>query len=133
MFNQHLSACDGELLKYDGDNIICKFNTSKEAIKFVLLVKQDIKDYNKDKEDDHQLIIKLGLAKGAILVSPDGDLFGDAWEDCCNLSEETAQKNEVLVCRTIKEDIDNEDMPGCNFELREKTEQVPLHYNITIG
>lgn len=129
IFNRHLEKCTGALLKYDGDNIICKFESTDAAIQFTLRIAQDFEKYNEGKEKDYQIRAKIGIAKGLVLVSDDLDIAGDAWEECCELGEELGKVGEVLVTEAIKSDLKR--IPSnCTFELREGNEEVPSHYNI---
>lgn len=132
IFEAQLRASDGELLKYDGDNIICRFPCSKVAISCVLEVYRDIAEYNKDKELDFQIRCKIGMAKGKVLVSSDGDIMGDGWEDCCTLSEEMAKIGEILITEEIKNDL-NGIAVDCEFEPRPETEDMAPHYNLTLS
>ena len=132
IFEDQLRASDGELLKYDGDNIICRFPSSKVAIRCVLEVYRDIAEYNKDKEVDFQIRCKIGMAKGKVLVSSHGDIMGDGWEDCCTLSEEMAKIGEILITEEIKNDLKGIAV-DCKFEPRPGTEDMVPHYNLTLS
>merc|ERR1712154_134942 len=101
------------------------------AIPFVLKVHQDIAKYNEGKEKDFQIRVKIGMAKGLVLVTDHGDIAGDAWEECCQLGEEMGKVGEILVTEAIKDDL-TEIPPNCHFEPREGKEDVPNHYNISI-
>jgi class 3 adenylate cyclase len=132
IFEHQLNACDGEVLKYDGDNIICRFPCSKVAISCVLEIYRDIEEYNKDKEEDFQIRCKIGMAKGIVLVSSQGDIMGDGWEDCCTLSEEMAKVGEILITEEIKNDLKGIAV-DCKFEPRPETEDMAPHYNLTLS
>jgi len=133
IFQRHLLESDGEILKYDGDNNICKFKTTKSAIEFVHNVTEDLDKYNEGKEKDFQIRAKIGMAKGLVLVSDDGDIVGDGWEECCALSEGLAEVGEVLISEDIKVDLDGLDVK-CEFEQRPPSEdpEMGTHYNLTL-
>merc|ERR1719223_921906 len=124
IFDKHLAACSGELLKYEGDNVICKFQSSDVAVNFVIKVSQDIAKYNEGKDKDYQIRVKLGMAKGLVLVTDHGDIAGDAWEECCALGEEMGKVGEILISEAIKDDLKN--IPSnCNFEHRPGNDEAP--------
>ena len=131
IFDAHLAQCSGELLKYEGDNIICKFDSTDVAIQYVLKVSQDIAKYNEGKHKDFQIRVKIGMAKGLVLVTDHGDIAGDAWEECCALGEEMGKVGEILVSEAIKNNL-TKIPPNCHFEPRPGNEEVPAHYNISI-
>ncbi len=132
IFNENLKSCDGaELLMYDGDNIICRFNSSVIALKFILQVYNDVDKYNTNKEKDFHIRTKFGLAKGKVLVSDDGDIVGEAWEKCCILSEDTAEVGEILVTEEVKEDLEQHTF-GCSFDFRPPCNDCPPHYNVLV-
>lgn len=135
IFNMHLFECDGEILKYDGDNNICKFTSTEQAIEYVLRVRADLDKYNEGKEEDFQIRAKMGMAKGSVIVSQDGDIVGDAWEQCCYLSEEMAKVGEILISEEIKSDLKGLSF-NCEFEKRlpneEEEMEMEIHYNLTL-
>lgn len=132
IFERQLLLCDGEVLKYDGDNVICKFPSSEVAVQCVIEAYREIAEYNEGKEKDFQIRCKIGMAKGVVLVSDDGDLMGDAWEDCCLLSEETAQVGEILITEVMKKDLECISL-DCEFEPRPESGEVPAHYNLKLS
>ena len=135
IFNQNLQQTNGELLKYDGDNIMCKFQSSIDAIRYVLQITKDISAYNQDKEKDYQIRFKISMAKGLILLSDGGDIIiGHAWEECCQLSEDIAKVGEILVTERIRNDLmeDPKIRLKCDFETRSETEDVAQHYNVRL-
>jgi class 3 adenylate cyclase len=134
VFNKHFQKYNGQLLKYDGDNIVCKFTNSTDAIQYGVQVSKDIDAYNDGKEKDHQIRVKIGMGKGLVLISEDGDIAGDGWEDCCMLSEGLAEVGEILVSEAIKQDLDGgTNRLNCKFEPRAETEEMGAHYNVTFS
>lgn len=134
VFNNNFQKYNGQLLKYDGDNIVCKFTNSTDAIQYCVQVSKDINAYNDGKEKDHQIRVKIGMGKGLVLISDDADIAGDGWEDCCMLSEGLAEVGEILVSEGIKQDLDDDrNILNCKFEPRAETEEMSAHYNVTFS
>eukprot|EP00551_Chaetoceros_affinis_P010195 CAMPEP_0203675340 /NCGR_PEP_ID=MMETSP0090-20130426/19841_1 /ASSEMBLY_ACC=CAM_ASM_001088 /TAXON_ID=426623 /ORGANISM="Chaetoceros affinis, Strain CCMP159" /LENGTH=628 /DNA_ID=CAMNT_0050541501 /DNA_START=210 /DNA_END=2096 /DNA_ORIENTATION=- len=160
VFNTHLEKYGGEIIKYDGDNIICKFRSNsslsydkdgdsaggggiysssatQRAIQYVLAVRADLDQYNSGREEDFQIRAKIGMAKGAVIVTDDGDIVGDAWEECCELSEGMAKVGEILITEEIKADLEKLEVQfNCEFEARvtgeEEKHEMGTHYNLTL-
>jgi hypothetical protein len=91
-------------MKYDGDNVIAKFQRAEDAVKGVRAIHADVAKFNVGKEKDFQIRIKLGMAVGEVLIIGH-DIVGDAWEDCCLLGEDTAEVGEVLVTESVKTEL----------------------------
>ena len=133
IFHQNIhSSADGQVFKYDGDNIICKFQSSKNAIEYLTQVRKDLDSYNAYKEKDFQIRVKFGLSQGKVLVSNAGDIVGESWEECCALAEDTAKVGEILMTEEVKHELEHGTSLACAFEVRSETSDVPQHYNLTI-
>lgn len=136
IFGQYISSCNGQgcVMKYEGDNIICKFGNTTTALEFMKQVYQSIQEYNNGKDDDYQIKIKFGLAKGLVLVSNDGDIIGEAWEQCCTLAEERAEVGEVLITEEIANELislDDESSTNYQFDLRQD-DAIGCYYNVNM-
>ncbi len=134
IFGQYISSCNGQgcVVKYEGDNIICKFGNTTTALEFMKLVYQSIQEYNNGKDDDYKIKIKFGLAKGLVLVSNDGDIIGEPWEQCCILAEERAEVGEVLLTEDIVNEFSvDENSTDYQFDLRQD-DAIGCYYNVNM-
>jgi len=137
IFKTHLPKHNGSVVKYDGDNVIAKFATSKEAVQGVRDIHADVEAFNEGKEKDYQIRIKLGMSSGAMLIIGN-DISGEAWEDCCLLGEDTAEVGEVLVTKSVREELSlapAEEIVHFAFEPRatkpDKDGSTLKHFNLT--
>eukprot|EP00729_Bicosta_minor_P008140 gene8140-15634_t len=137
IFKDNLAKFNGSVVKYDGDNVIAKFATCKEAVQGVRGIHADVVEFNTGIEKDYQIRIKLGMSSGAILIIGH-DIVGEAWEDCCLLGEDTANVGEVLVTESVREDLHEISVKEkYTFEQRfteaDTSGDVLKHYNLSFG
>jgi len=129
-FKRSIVNFPGKIIKYDGDNIICRFKTSKDALDCVFEIMKDIQTYNFRKKKDYQIHVKFGIAKGEAIIAKDGDIVGHAWEECCSLSEDIAKVGDILISEEVRKDL-LATSSDYNFDLRKNEDDVHRHYNVT--
>lgn len=123
------------LFKFEDDKIICKFENPSVALRFVTLVNVQIARYNAGKHQDYQINIKYSIAKGNVLITRDKDIVGKAWDKCCILAEDKAEKGEILATEGFRNTDDSEFTANVNswgyaFESRRGSGEIPIYYNL---
>ncbi|MEA3279120.1 MAG: adenylate/guanylate cyclase domain-containing protein [Thermodesulfobacteriota bacterium] len=66
----------GILVKTLGDSVLAYFFDPKEAIRAAIIIQQDFKEYNKGKEPEDQVRVRIGIHYGDGIVEED-DIFGN--------------------------------------------------------
>ncbi len=66
----------GEEIKTIGDSLLIRFNSVVDAVKTGIDIQNEFGEYNKDKNSDDQISIRIGIHIGDILLRDD-DVFGD--------------------------------------------------------
>ena len=137
IFKECLPPNEGSIVKYDGDNVIAKFESPTHCLAAVRAIHAAIDAYNVGKEKDYQIRIKLGVSHGEVLIV-NHDIVGESWEDCCALGEDTAEVGEVLVTCAVHRHLQTcpaqEDSRLFSFESRQVEVdhgEVLKHYNVT--
>lgn len=100
-----IQACGGEVLHYDGDNVIALFPTEQQGVDAAFKVQHANREYNDSQDPDSKLLLKIGLASGHCLDTGK-QLFGDTWEACELLGEDLGEKREVLMSEAVADAAD---------------------------
>eukprot|EP00977_Amphora_coffeiformis_P017765 scaffold5896_cov155-Amphora_coffeaeformis.AAC.3 len=139
IFKDCLPPNDGSIVKYDGDNVIAKFDSAHKCLAAVRAIHAAIDKFNRGREKDFQIRIKLGVSYGEVLIVGH-DIMGESWEDCCALGEDAAEVGEVLVTTAVYNALQAGSNghyrggPRFAFESREcemDHGEVLKHYNVT--
>lgn len=131
IFKENLPPNNGSIVKYDGDNVIAKFDHPHKCLAAVRAIHVAIEKFNIGREKDFQIRIKLGVSY---------DIMGESWEDCCTLGKDTAEVGEALITTPVYKALQAHN--SCNrwggpryvFESREcqvDHGEVLKHYNVT--
>jgi class 3 adenylate cyclase len=105
---------DGILLKAEGDSLLVIFRNVDKAIQSSLRMHDVLKEYNKDKSPEEQILLCVGLGYGKVLRIGDQDVFGSEVNAASKLGEDTAEAWEILVTNNVKAKADV--IPGLQFE-----------------
>lgn len=100
-----LQNLDGEVVKYEGDNVIATFSSCQDAIVFTHSVMEQVDEYNEGRSKDFQMQVKFGLSKGEVLLGPHM-IFGSAFRSCYKLAEDIGEVRNILVTQDFKDGID---------------------------
>jgi class 3 adenylate cyclase len=105
---------DGILLKQEGDSFLVIFRNVHKALSASIHMQQILKEYNKNHQEEEQVLLCIGLGYGKILKIGDSDVFGNEVNAASKLGEDTAKAWEILITENVKENA--EDFPGITFE-----------------
>ncbi len=109
-----IESHDGVLLKMEGDSMLVIFRRPARALDCALAMQRALKDYNKDKGGEEQILLCLGLGYGDMLRIGDDDVFGAEVNAASKLGEDTADPWEILVTDDFKTALEKTD--GLSFE-----------------
>lgn len=109
-----VAKCNGEVVKFEADNLFATFQLPQEAVRCALDIQAALQESNALTDDDRDIRVSIGIAWGRILVVPGKDLFGDAVNVACKLGEDLAQGGETLIDDQAKARLPD-DMQGAQF------------------
>jgi class 3 adenylate cyclase len=94
---------DGILLKVEGDSYLVIFRNIEKALQASITMEKALKNYNKKKTKEEQVLLCVGLGYGKVLKIGDNDVYGAEVNAASKLGEDTARAGEILVTESIKE------------------------------
>ncbi len=87
----------GEIIKFEADNLFAHFPDVDAAIGFSLDVLQRFRSMNVSTNDHSDIYASIGIASGSVLVLEHRDAWGSTMNLASKLGEDLAEKDEVLV------------------------------------
>jgi class 3 adenylate cyclase len=105
---------DGILLKIEGDSYLVIFRNVSKAIVSAVEMQKALTIYNKDRPDEEDVLLCVGLGYGKMLRIGDADVFGSEVNAASKLGEDIAKAGEILVTESVKEACKN--FKGYSFE-----------------
>ena len=106
----------GTLLKFDADNCYAYFPNTDDAIRASFDINAAIFASNDAHDISEQIYISVGIDYGRLLLSGDGDYFGDPVNTASKLGEDLAIRAEVLITERALE--------RSTFKLPEQAERM---------
>ncbi len=94
---------DGILLKSEGDSLLVIFRNAEKALQASVAMQRQLLNYNKDKTEEEQVLLCVGLGYGEVLRIGDVDVFGHEVNSASKLGEDTAKAYEILVTPALRE------------------------------
>lgn len=94
---------DGILLKVEGDSLFVIFRNVKKAIRSSIEMQRTLREYNKDRSEEEQVLLCVGLGFGRVLRIGDADVFGAEVNMASKLGEDVAKAGEILVTRAVRD------------------------------
>mmetsp|Transcript_34695 Transcript_34695/g.91628 ORF Transcript_34695/g.91628 Transcript_34695/m.91628 type:complete len:435 (+) Transcript_34695:103-1407(+) len=127
IFKALMQDYGGQIVKYDGDNIIATFPTCHDALKCTEKAWDKVVEYNSSREKDFQIRMGCALSYGDVLLQG-AEIMGDAFELAFHLAEEVSEVTEVLVTQRFKERILADDHLSAKFRVSdERLAEHKLH------
>jgi adenylate cyclase len=90
---------NGTIFGSAGDSVIAEFGSPVKAAECAVLIQGKMKTMNEDLPEDQQMIFRIGINIGDVMVSKD-NLFGDAVNVAARL-ESAAQPSGICVSKTV--------------------------------
>lgn len=94
---------DGILLKSEGDSLLVIYRNVEKAIQCSLRMQQVLIEYNRDRIEEEQILLCIGLGFGKVLRIGDQDVFGAEVNAASKLGEDTAKAWEILITGAVKD------------------------------
>ena len=82
-----------------GDSVIAEFVSPVKATECAVQMQEKMKDMNENEPEDHQMIFRIGINIGDVMVSK-GNLFGDAVNVAARL-ESAAQPSGICISKQV--------------------------------
>ena len=82
-----------------GDSVIAEFVSPVKATECAVQIQSKMKDMNQNAPEDHQMIFRIGINIGDVMVSK-GNLFGDAVNVAARL-ESAAQPSGICISKQV--------------------------------
>jgi adenylate cyclase len=98
-----LARRGGRLVKLTGDGALVEFPSAVDALGAAIEFQQAMADTNKDQPEDTQIVFRIGLHLGDLIVDGD-DLYGDGVNVAARLEAE-APPGGIVVSRTVHEAV----------------------------
>ena len=95
----------GEILKGTGDGYLIEFNSAVDAVQCGLNIQRKVKDYNQESNDNKEILLRIGLHLGDILIKDD-DIFGDGVNIASRI-EPLAEPGGICISQTVYDQIKN--------------------------
>lgn len=93
---------DGILLKAEGDSLLVIFRNAGKALQAAVAMQKSLLWYNKDKVEEEQVLLCVGIGYGKVLRIGDVDVFGHEVNSASKLGEDTAKAYEILVTPAVQ-------------------------------
>jgi len=76
----------GRVVKLMGDGILAEFTSVIQAVRAGIYVQRELALRNKDQPDEHQIVIRIGINQGDVIIDSD-DIYGDDVNVAARLQE----------------------------------------------
>ncbi len=98
-----VAAHDGILVKVEADSFLILFRRPSTALRCALAMQHACQIYNRDRVEEEQVLLCLGIGHGRILKIGDSDVYGAEVNAASKLGEDTAKSHEILVTEAARE------------------------------
>ncbi|MDB6151964.1 MAG: adenylate and Guanylate cyclase catalytic domain protein [Chthoniobacteraceae bacterium] len=102
---------NGELVKIEGDNLFCLFDSVDEAVNAASAILESLHEINAGIESRNHLLAAIGIGFGKILYIGNEDLFGCEVNLCSKLGEDLANPCEILFTESAQRQMSSAKIP----------------------
>jgi adenylate cyclase len=103
---------NGRTIKLMGDGALMEFDSVVDAVAFAVEVQNAMRDRNKDVSDERQIVYRIGINIGDVIVDGD-DIYGDGVNVAARL-EGLAEAGGICVARNVHDQV--RDKLDLNFQ-----------------
>jgi TolB-like protein/class 3 adenylate cyclase len=93
----------GRVVKLMGDGILAEFTSVIQAVRAGIYVQRELALRNKDRPDEHQIVLRIGINQGDIIIDSD-DIYGDDVNVAARL-QERATPGGICISERVFSDI----------------------------
>jgi class 3 adenylate cyclase len=104
----------GEIVKFEADDLYAVFEEVHDALRAAVSLNVAYDALNLFSEEERDIFVKIGISFGPVLFVEGSDVYGDAVNISSKLSEDLAQRGEILVGEEAYERV--RCLPGFGFE-----------------
>ncbi len=95
----------GRIFKVTGDGVLVEFSSAVNAVQCAIDLQHGMADANKNQSEDRQIVLRIGVNLGEVIVGADGDLFGDGINIAVRL-EGVADPGGVLISEKVYSEVE---------------------------
>ena len=110
---RHIEAHDGRVVNAPGDALLAEFPSAVEAVQAAADMQSDLGRQNAELAPDRQMLARIGVNIGDVLVEPDGTLYGDGVNVAARM-EALAKPGGICVSAKVFEEVDGK--TGIGFQ-----------------
>lgn len=77
IFDPLIAEHHGRIVKLTGDGALCEFSSVVDAVACAVQIQQGMSKKEKDLTEETRIRFRIGINLGDIILSPDGDIYGD--------------------------------------------------------
>ena len=96
---------NGTTLKKSGDGYLIEFSSAVDAVRCGIKVQKTISEFNSNKDEYNNIILRIGIHLGDILIRDD-DIFGDGVNIASRI-EPLAEPGGICISQTVYDQIKN--------------------------
>jgi len=92
-----VEAAGGEIVKYEADNMFAVAPDADSALDVSLDIVRHYAADNRDRDEEAQIHVSIGIDFGRLLLIPGVELFGGPVNFACKLGEDIAARGEIQI------------------------------------
>ena len=108
----------GHVVKTIGDAFLVTFESSTDAVLCGTSIQEALLTFNKGKEHDDRIDIRIAINAGEVSIADDGDIFGDAVNITSRI-EGIAEAGEVFFTESVYLSMNKNEVPSSEIGYRQ--------------
>ncbi|MBU2573676.1 MAG: adenylate/guanylate cyclase domain-containing protein [Elusimicrobia bacterium] len=109
---------NGKLIKTIGDAFLVTFESSTDAVLCGISIQEALAAFNKGREQDDRIDIRIAINAGEVSISENGDIFGDAVNITSRI-EGIAEAGEVFFTESVYLSMNKTEVPSSEIGYRQ--------------
>ena len=105
LVDRKLSEHRGRIVKTTGDGMLVEFASVVDAVRCAVDIQRDMAEANARLDPDKRIDFRVGINVGDIIISDNGDVFGDSVNVAARL-ERVADPGGICVSGRVQEDVE---------------------------
>jgi adenylate cyclase len=105
LVDRKLSEHRGRIVKTTGDGMLVEFASVVDAVRCAVDIQRDMAEANAHLGPDKRVEFRVGINVGDIIISDNGDVFGDSVNVAARL-ERAADPGGICVSGRVQEDVE---------------------------
>jgi TolB-like protein len=105
LVDRKLSEHRGRIVKTTGDGMLVEFASVVDAVRCAVDIQRDMVEANAHLDPDKRIDFRVGINVGDIIISDNGDVFGDSVNVAARL-ERVADPGGICVSGRVQEDVE---------------------------